>query len=380
MKSRFDDLSPFWRHLLAAFATVIFTMLASYVGAKLGIPLPPIPPPPVESASPASDPSGSGPPGTAHRFGWIDDPEARRASFARLPPTAFSETPAGRIALGESSDIFLWEAVRKAANRPAPWYPNIDQRDVGCCVGCGWKHAADVCQAVQCVTRGGEFKPLSAEVIYGISRVDVGKGRISGDGSMGAWAREAVRSGGVAPMEKYPGDDLSVFSPARARKYGRSGVPSEIKAVAAEHPVRATALVQSWADAQRSIAQGYPVAVCSDRGFENADGTAGTRDSQGFCKPRGYWPHCMCLIGIRGGARPGAFCLNSWGDAAHGGPRWPKDAPVAGFWIDAATVERMVEQGDSYSLADLAGFPARDLDWFTAVRQPGDRLTQGSSR
>ena len=52
------------------------------------------------------------------------------------------------------------------------------------------------------------------------------------------------------------------------------------------------------------------------------------------------------------------------GDTAHRGPVWPADAPPAGFWIDSATVDRMVRQGDSYALADLQGFPTRRLDWF----------------
>ena len=89
-----------------------------------------------------------------------------------------------------------------------------------------------------------------------------------------------------------------------------------------------------------------------------------TRDKDGFAKPQGRWAHCMCFIAVRGGDRPGAFCLNSWGDLAHTGPVWPADAPVAGFWVDADVVEQMVKQQDSYALSDTTGFPAREIDWF----------------
>ena len=72
-----------------------------------------------------------------------------------------------------------------------------------------------------------------------------------------------------------------------------------------------------------------------------------------------------------GGARPGAFCLNNWGDQAHTGPTFPGDAPVAGFWVDAAVVERMVKQGDSFALSDAVGFP---------VRKPNDWLIRANGR
>jgi hypothetical protein len=74
----------------------------------------------------------------------------------------------------------------------------------------------------------------------------------------------------------------------------------------------------------------------------------------------------MAIIGVRSGVNEGAFILNSWGDRAHTGPAWPGDMPVAGFWADAAVIDRMVRQGDSFALSNLQGFPARrvPLNWF----------------
>ena len=318
---------------------------------------------------------GAAEPPPQYAMGWVDDRPARAASLARLPAVDFATTPAGRAALAaDKQESFLWRAVRKAAGRKEAddWYCNINQRDVGCCVGAGWKHGADVCAAVQVINgKAEEFHPLSAETIYGLSRVDIGGGQIRGDGSLGSWAREAVAKFGVARMRKFDSVDLTEFSPARAREYGTRGVPADVKTEAKAHPIKATALVSSWADVQRSIMQGYPVAVCSNVGFADPDGQSpGTRDKDGFCAARATWPHCMCLIGVRDGNRPGAFCLNSWGDTAHRGPVWPADAPKAGFWIDANTVDRMVRQGDSYALAELEGFPARQLDWFFGAAPP----------
>jgi hypothetical protein len=304
------------------------------------------------------------PPEYVPTFGWHADPEAIAANLDPARTLHFSDTPAGKAALGDE-DVFLWQAVRRVNNKGPPWYPNVNQQSVGCCVGCGWKHTVDVCQAVQ-IAHGApaEWRPVSVEVIYGGSRVEVGGGRIRGDGSVGAWAADFCRRWGVVPMAKYASVDLTTFSPARARQFGSAGVPAELEGLAKEHPVKSTALVRSWADVKRSIQQGYPVAVCSDVGFDNPDGSVGTRDKDGFIRARGTWPHCMAIIGVRVSGREGGFILNSWGDSAHRGPVWPADAPAAGFWADAATIDRMVRQGDSFALSDLTGFPARKLDTF----------------
>lgn len=308
--------------------------------------------------------------------GWFRDEAAIAANLDPDKTPQFDATPAGRAALGDD-DVFLWQSVRKVNNKGPPWYPNVNQQSVGCCVGCGWKHCADVVQATAILAgKAFEWQPVSVEVIYAGSRVDVGGGRISGDGSAGAWAKEYVQSrGGIAPMRKYGDTDLTTFSPTRARQWGKGGVPKDVAAVAKEHPVKGCALVKSWADVKRSIQQGYPVAVCSDQGF------AMERDSTGKARPQGTWNHCMAILGVRSakdGRTEAAFVLNSWGDQAHTGPVWPSDAPVAGFWADAGVIDRMVRQGDSFALADVAGFPARKLDWF--VQRPArvrpDRFAQ----
>lgn len=308
-------------------------------------------------------------------FGWVpptEDDEAEAVDPART--LHFGDTPAGKVMRGKGEegaqaedDVFLWRAVRMALNLGDDRYPNVNQQSVGCCVGCGWKHCADVTQAVQITTglRQDELRPISVEAIYGASRVEVGKRAIRGDGSQGSWAAKAVRQYGLLAMQEYPGGiDLTTFSPARARQWGSSGIPDALEPTAAQNKVGTTALVRTWADLENAIRQGYPVAVCSDQGFEGMN-----RDKDGFVRPSGTWPHCMAFLGIRGGSRPGAFLLNSWGDSAHGGPRYPADMPVAGFWADKAVVERMLRQNDSYAVSDLTGFPARKLNWFIRIER-----------
>jgi hypothetical protein len=308
-------------------------------------------------------PAGGGGDDFIPTMGWLRDEAEVERNLDEEKTLQFGSTPAGKAALGDE-DVFLWRALRKAAGLSDKQYTNVNQQSVGCCVGCGFKHCADVVQATA-IAHGFqfEFKQVSVEAIYAGSRVDVGGGRISGDGSSGSWAKEYVQNkGGIAAMQKYASADLTTFSPTRARAWGKSGAPADVKAASKEHPVKGCALVKSWADVKRAVQQGYPVAVCSDQGFTMQ------RDAHGRCRPQGTWAHCMAIIGVRSatpGVAEGGFILNSWGDNAHTGPVWPADMPVAGFWADAKVIEGMVRQGDSFALADVVGFPARrvPLDW-----------------
>jgi hypothetical protein len=345
--------------LLVKVAVAVFAAILSALATWLGVP-----PEVVERVVEVERESGE----YARTFGWERDADAIAENLDPARTVQFAATPAGRAVLAGDSDVYLWQAVRKAAGKGPEWYPNVNQGAVGSCVGAGNKHGVDALQGVQ-IARGANltWKPVSAEVIYAGSRVEVGGGRIRGDGSVGSWAAKWVKDYGVVPMEVVGAHDLSRYSESRARSWGRTGVPDDLEPVARQHPVKGVAVVTSWPDVDRAVRQGYPVVVCSDQGF------AMDRDRDGFCDPEGRWAHCMCFLGVRGGARQGAFCLNSWGDRAHTGPTYPADAPPAGFWVDARTVDRMVRQGESFAYSDAAGFPGRKLpdDWF--IRRPPGR-------
>lgn len=348
-----------WKYLVVIWTQIVWAILV-FIAFYSGKPIPDQPPVIVFQPAPNQF-TELGVPDYTPTTGWVKDPKVIEVNLDEEKTLQFRNTPAGKAVLGDE-DVYLWKAVRKVNNKGPPWYPNINQGQVGSCVGCGTKHAVDVCAAMQIVNGKREtWKPASAEVIYGGSRVEIGGGRINGDGSVGAWAKDFLGKYGVVPMEVVEGIDLTTYSAARARDYGRRGVPDKLEPLAKEHPVKGAALVKSWTDVKRSIQQAYPVMVCSDQGFTM------TRDKDGFCNPQGTWNHCMAIIGFRNGPRPGGFILNSWGDQAHTGPVWPSDAPVAGFWADADVIDRMVRQGDSFALSDMVGFPARKVpDWFVA--------------
>ena len=177
----------------------------------------------------------------------------------------------------------------------------------------------------------------------------------------GAWAAQFVQQFGVVPRGSFPALDLRIYDERLCRDLGRRGVPAELIPVAKKHPVQAIASVKSWTEARAAVRNGYPIAVCSSQGFTR------TRDADGFCQPSGVWMHCMALVGIRGGSRPGGFLVNSWGPTAHTGPGGPGSPSPAGFWADAAVLDRMLGEGDSWAFSGFAGFPARKLDWYARL-------------
>jgi hypothetical protein len=290
--------------------------------------------------------------GGARGFGWVHDP----AAVAAIPCQAFCDTEAFRTVYGGPENVFLWEASRKVLG---DLIPPRDQGSVGSCVAFGTAAAIEHLMCVQ-IANGGpeEYRDVATEVIYGGSRVEIGGGRIRGDGSIGAWAVQFVKEYGVLPRGVFGRHDLRRYDWSRCREWGLRGVPDELEPLARQHPVKANASVRTWAEAQAAIRNGYPVIVCSSQGFRMA------RDAEGFCSPSGVWMHCLALVGIRGEPRPGGFLLNSWGSSAHSGPRGVGDPSPAGFWADASVLHRMLQQGDSWAVSGFTGFPARKLDWY----------------
>jgi hypothetical protein len=301
-------------------------------------------------------------------FGWINDPEAVRECLAELGCCSFRDTEAFAADDDGPEDVYLWDAARKVTGDVLP---ARDQKTVGSCVGFATASAIEHLLCVQIAggapagaagravgTTGAasavqmeSYRDLVQEVIYGGSRVEIGGGRVRGDGSIGAWAAKWVKDYGVVARGVHGPHDLREYSERRCREYGRRGVPDDLEPLAKKHPVRGVARVRSWDECRAAVRNGYPVVVCSDQGFVME------RDADGFCAPRGTWYHAMAVVGVRGGDRPGGFLLNSWGPDAHTGPRVPPGAPACGFWVDAAVLDRMLRQGDSWAFSLAVGFP-----------------------
>lgn len=278
--------------------------------------------------------------------GWVDDQAAVQATLARMPMPLFADAAPHLAGTGAGKNILLYLAWKEVLGG---WFQYPAQQ-IGCCVSRGFSEGVDLLECVQIALghKSEKFEPTSHEAVYGMARVDIGGGRLIGDGAVGAWASEAVTKIGTIPQKM-----VGPYSDVLAKKWGRSGVPDEIKSHAGEHKVGASSLVTTTDQCDDALANGYPVPVCSNRGFTT------TRDKDGFCYPRGVWPHCMLICGVRVDI-PGYCIMQSWGMDNPTGPL-ALDQPPNSFWAPKDTVARMLAAQDSWTLSSFQGYPGQPL-------------------
>lgn len=305
--------------------------------------------------------------------GWIADPDAVVLVSAELPIKVFADTPAGAVMMEDlPKSVYGWKAYETLFARPPPIK---DQSDIGSCVSFGTNTAVERTLAAEIVRRKGqsaEWTRFVEEATYGGSRVEVGGGRIRGDGSIGAWAAQFVTKWGMVPRKQYPTRDLTSYSTALCRDWGQRGVPDEFEAVARKFPVKSFVQVKSWDEAKKACAQDYFIAVCSNQGF------ARNRDANGVARASGSWAHCMAIDGYHTeGGREYGHVVNSW-DKYFTGPNGWGNPQEDSFWAEASVIDRMLRQGDSWAFSGVTGFPARKpLDWNVHRISPRDWLAAG---
>lgn len=286
--------------------------------------------------------------------GWVDDPDAVAEITALQPYETFGDTPAGQVE-DVPAFVFGWKVYEKVMGKS---WPARSQGQVGSCVSFGTVAAIEYTMVSE-IARGEPeaFSPLSQEVIYAGSRVEVGRGRVRGDGSVGAWAAEFVKQWGVLPREIVGKYDLREYNEKRCREWGNTGVPDDIEPLAKLHPIHGVTKVTTVEQAQRAIASGYGISVCSNQGFTMR------RDEKGFATATGRWAHCMAIIGYQTDKGLSFWICNSWGTNTMTGPVGAGDPPPCGFWAEGSVVARMLAAGDSWAFSDAVGFPAKSIPW-----------------
>ena len=281
--------------------------------------------------------------------GWINNPDEVRRTLAGMPSPYFATSAPGLAGTGAAKTVLLYKAFKDVNNGQYIDYP---AQTIGDCVSHGFGHGTDLLAAVQIAIgkKSEEFKQTATEAIYGMARVDIGGQRGSmQDGAIGAWAAKAVSTIGTLDREI-----VGPYSGSRAKNWGANGVPADLEVKAKDHKVKTTSLVTTFDQLQDSLANGYPVTVCSNQGFTM------DRDQQGFCDPQGSWSHCMLIVGVRADSRPGACIFQSWGSSMPSGPL-DLDQPPNSFWADREIVEGMLSMQDSWSLSSFQGYPSQVL-------------------
>lgn len=298
-------------------------------------------------------------------FGYRPNDNETRKFLRQLPkPTIREAGPDLFKNRGPPQDTFLYRPLYKAHLEKfgTPWV--CRSQGIGDCVSWGFAHGCDIHLAVLWAEGiSADWKPAATESIYGGSRVEARGVKTGGwsDGSYGSAAAKWLLEHGIIFRQEYEGHDLTEYSARKAKDWGNYGNGGQndngkLDATAKLNPVRSVALVTTFEEAAAAIESGYPVPVCSMVGFSNR------RDEDGFAWAQGQWAHCMCFIAVRHGERPGLLCLNSWGTNWISGPKWPEDMPEGSFWVDVATVNRMLGQRDSFAISGHDGFPFQELD------------------
>lgn len=322
----------------------------------------------------------------AARYGWVNRPAEVEAFLARLPKPLFRDAAASLMGT-EHRDFVAWEQGEiPLLGTALPAH----RQTVGDCVSHGGSRAIqDGLYIDQAHNRPAEspgaFWSAAAEVaavpppqiatepLYAFSRVEVGGGRIRGDGSIGAWAAEAAKKYGVLSRAKYDGVDLTNYSGQLARSWGapRSGVPDKLEPIARTHLVGNVAATRTGEEALAALYNCYCLNVCSQQGFTE------TRDSRGMCQPRGSWAHamaCRAVLKLKGGILV-VVIQQSWGNSPTGNDQVELEdgrvitLPQGCFCVDFNVfVKRMLSAGDTFAFAGPAGFEPREpkpLDFWT---------------
>lgn len=311
----------------------------------------------------------------ARLFGYSPNPAKTDKFVASLKYPTLAEAGPG-LKSDDKQDIVLWPSIIKCD----PNYRRVAQ-GIGSCTGHGFAGCTDALAATEIVVHGEAEdwvdRALEAS-IYAFSRCEVEGTTNAGmtDGSYGAACAKAVMKFGVLHYNvDYGGQKFTEYSADREKKWGNSGVPDDLEPFAKKHRVKTTTLVDSFDLLCKALSSGYPVAVCSTQGFTMSRSDGPKPEDRGWASPRGTWPHCMAIIGKRGGKRPGALIWNSWGANAHTGghysgiPDHPDDMPKefrgSTFWADADVVDGMLRERDSFALSSYDGFPPRKIPSWT---------------
>lgn len=285
-------------------------------------------------------------------FGWHDDPVAIERTQLSVGIRPLMRSAPGLVGAVPDHDVMLYKAYKDVLGS----YPNYPAQQIGDCTSFGHGHGHDLIQCVELSLAGGDskgYRETCTEAIYGAGR-EAGGMLGSGDGCYGSAIVKGMQTIGMVSRES-----VGAYSGSRAKQWGRSGIPSEVRKAAADHRLGDAALVTTVDEAASAIANGYTVSICSNQGFEGRGGFH--RDAAGICYAGGSWPHCMVMAGwICSDGRPSFVIFQSWGPTMPDGPQ-PFDLPPFAFRAESATVARILASKDSYALSKAAFFVARPL-------------------
>lgn len=281
------------------------------------------------------------------------------ASGAIGPPVSISlqtlpRLPTHLVGDGERDTRLLYRDYREVYG-----YDFVPGNQEGpLCVGYSTAGAVDILGAVEVKAGYRDLPPpgrANAAWIYASSR-ELGGLSQRTNGSFVRLATRSLNEVGFLYNENFflLGYDLTTNN---YDQEWRHGIPAELVPMATNY-VAGYFQLYTYEDVRDAISAGMPVIIGSSVGFGRTSGVI-VRDQDGFLNEpmfrfRGkYWLHAMFFCGVCDTGRPGVLCQNSWGSNWVTGPKRFGDEPEGSFWIDKATVNKMVRQGDCFAIHSL---------------------------
>ncbi len=295
---------------------------------------------------------------TYNMAGWVDLPDAVDAVESQVG--VFGSAASFLTDTGKGKIVCLHDNYKKAGSS----FYYVDQGNIGSCVSAAASLITNTLMTTEIAN--GEREQLKGyiaiEPLYYGARVVIGKNQIRGDGAIVAHQIKYMAEYGTLLKQKYGAIDLTEYSVDRCRKWGTgSGFPKTLEDISKDHTISVYSRVKSYDEVRDSIANGYPVEVGSSYGF------ASETDDEGFCRQNTTWQHALSIIAVDDNSkRKGCMISNSW-------PlNWLKirkrklNQPDGCFWVDAETINKMVSNGDAWSIGGFNGYQAKvdtSLSW-----------------
>ena len=255
--------------------------------------------------------------------------------------------------------MFLWQWEREFFGKLLPADAQYAPPDEGTCVGRGTYRAIQdtLGTALSLGLIVGRPVLIAYEPIYAGSRVESGRGAIQGGGSNGGWAAQFVHRYGVIERKQYGSIDLSKSREDLASRWGRMGVPQELKAESANHIVPSAFYTPDTSSLADCLAAGYAGTCCSRWAF-------GGRDQNGESRYSGPTAHCeeWCGVYVRQDGSTGFVRRNSHGDNVPGGPRvlgyagGSVELPWGGYGVSEQDAAGAMATGENWTFGVVGGF------------------------
>lgn len=268
----------------------------------------------------------------------------------------------------ESRRYALWKAPIQVLGKHLPYI----WQTTGSCVGAGGANCARTSACVEILAGDPEeYRELWWPFTYGRSRFHAGM-KTPGEGSFGeAYAKAATEDGfiahadvpGLPQFEQVQGWLRLPQSVEMSWSDGDAQQSMNLLTKSRANIFKNVARAQSKDDCIAALANGYCLTQASMFGTRTMVPNPRGNPAVRIAEWDGSWAHQMFVDEFWDHPTEGEIFRipNNWGPTAHGSPTG--DEPAGGFYIKAATMDRICKTGEVFAFAGFQGFQARVIPW-----------------